>query len=258
MSASSWARRDRGVPAAGGWRRRAPPLRPGSPVPTGWRSDATSTRRVVETAEHGGYPLLDHLRKILDGPIVWAPGVDGAVVLSLRGDDFVLDKRAGPVDRLRLTTTARRCTCISRRASASTSRRPRPRWHWRRERGVRSRAHPDDVSAIRPRTWNSDAMSRCSKPSFDASPRTLSAVAAEGSSTCCSRPVAQGEADVLVHHAHVEPHLVGTTSTSGTRALSIGEPIAAPAITSAARWARPRRARRAAAPPRTRSSAPRG
>src|SRR5205085_11756473 len=31
-------------------------------------------RRVVETAEHGGYPLLDHLRKILEGPIGWAPG----------------------------------------------------------------------------------------------------------------------------------------------------------------------------------------
>ena len=31
-------------------------------------------RRVVETAEHGGYPLLEHLRKILEGPIVWAPG----------------------------------------------------------------------------------------------------------------------------------------------------------------------------------------
>jgi uncharacterized linocin/CFP29 family protein len=45
-------------------------------------------RRVVETAEHGGYPLLDHLRKILEGPIVWAPGVDGAVVVSLRGGDF--------------------------------------------------------------------------------------------------------------------------------------------------------------------------
>jgi uncharacterized linocin/CFP29 family protein len=44
--------------------------------------------RVVETAEHGGYPLLDHLRKILDGPIVWAPGVNGAVVVSLRGGDF--------------------------------------------------------------------------------------------------------------------------------------------------------------------------
>jgi uncharacterized linocin/CFP29 family protein len=43
---------------------------------------------VVETTEHGGYPLLDHLRKILGGPIVWAPGVTGAVVLSLRGGDF--------------------------------------------------------------------------------------------------------------------------------------------------------------------------
>jgi uncharacterized linocin/CFP29 family protein len=45
-------------------------------------------QRVVETAEHGGYPLLEHLRKILEGPIVWAPGVGGAVVLSLRGGDF--------------------------------------------------------------------------------------------------------------------------------------------------------------------------
>jgi uncharacterized linocin/CFP29 family protein len=48
-------------------------------------------RRVVETAEHGGYPLLEHLRKILEGPIVWAPGIDGAVVLSLRGGDFVFE-----------------------------------------------------------------------------------------------------------------------------------------------------------------------
>ena len=48
-------------------------------------------RRVIETAEHGGYPLLDHLAKILGGQLVWAPGVNGAVVLSLRGGDFVLD-----------------------------------------------------------------------------------------------------------------------------------------------------------------------
>jgi uncharacterized linocin/CFP29 family protein len=48
-------------------------------------------RNVVETAEHGGYPLLDHLRKILEGPIVWAPGVKGAVALSMRGGDFVLE-----------------------------------------------------------------------------------------------------------------------------------------------------------------------
>ncbi len=48
-------------------------------------------RRVVETAEHGGHLLLDHLRKILGGPIVWAPGLMGAVVLSQRGGDFILD-----------------------------------------------------------------------------------------------------------------------------------------------------------------------
>ena len=48
-------------------------------------------QRVVQTAEHGGYPLLDHLHKILDGPIVWAPGVKGAVVLSIRGGDFAFE-----------------------------------------------------------------------------------------------------------------------------------------------------------------------
>jgi uncharacterized linocin/CFP29 family protein len=48
-------------------------------------------QRVVQTAEHGGYPLRDHLRKILEGPIVWAPGVSGAVVLSTRGGDFLLE-----------------------------------------------------------------------------------------------------------------------------------------------------------------------
>jgi uncharacterized linocin/CFP29 family protein len=48
-------------------------------------------RRVVETAEHGGYPLVDHLRKIVEGPFVWAPGVKGAAVLSLRGGDFLFE-----------------------------------------------------------------------------------------------------------------------------------------------------------------------
>jgi uncharacterized linocin/CFP29 family protein len=47
--------------------------------------------RVLETSEHGGYPLLQHLRAILDGPLVWAPGVDGAVVVSLRGGDFLFE-----------------------------------------------------------------------------------------------------------------------------------------------------------------------
>jgi uncharacterized linocin/CFP29 family protein len=45
---------------------------------------------VTETTEHGGYPVFEHLRQILDGPVVWAPAVDGAVVLSQRGGDFEL------------------------------------------------------------------------------------------------------------------------------------------------------------------------
>jgi uncharacterized linocin/CFP29 family protein len=45
---------------------------------------------VTETTEHGGYPVFEHLRQILGGPVVWAPAVDGAVVLSQRGGDFEL------------------------------------------------------------------------------------------------------------------------------------------------------------------------
>jgi uncharacterized linocin/CFP29 family protein len=47
--------------------------------------------KVIETAEHGGYPLFDHLAKILGGPIVWAPGLRGAIAMSLRGGDFLLE-----------------------------------------------------------------------------------------------------------------------------------------------------------------------
>jgi uncharacterized linocin/CFP29 family protein len=52
--------------------------------PMGWTG-------IVESAGHGGRLLFDHLRQILEGPVVWAPGVEGAVVLSLRGGDFVVD-----------------------------------------------------------------------------------------------------------------------------------------------------------------------
>jgi uncharacterized linocin/CFP29 family protein len=37
-----------------------------------------------------GYPVIEHVRRLLDGPIVWAPALDGAAVLSLRGGDFEL------------------------------------------------------------------------------------------------------------------------------------------------------------------------
>lgn len=38
----------------------------------------------------GGFPVIENVRRLLDGPIVWAPAVDGAIVLSLRGGDFEL------------------------------------------------------------------------------------------------------------------------------------------------------------------------
>jgi uncharacterized linocin/CFP29 family protein len=59
--------------------------------PYGLAIDPAMYTGIVETAEHGGYLLFDHLRQILGGPLVWAPGLSGGVVLSLRGGDFVLD-----------------------------------------------------------------------------------------------------------------------------------------------------------------------
>lgn len=47
--------------------------------------------RIVETTEHGGYLLFDHLTRILGGTVTWTAGVDGAVLVSARGGDFVLD-----------------------------------------------------------------------------------------------------------------------------------------------------------------------
>ncbi|MCU1490513.1 MAG: bacteriocin [Acidimicrobiaceae bacterium] len=59
--------------------------------PYGLALGPASYTGVVETAEHGGVLLFEHLRHILGGPLVWAPGVEGAVVLSLRGGDFLFD-----------------------------------------------------------------------------------------------------------------------------------------------------------------------
>ncbi|HMD55865.1 MAG TPA: family 1 encapsulin nanocompartment shell protein [Solirubrobacteraceae bacterium] len=59
--------------------------------PYGLALGAEAYTRVLESSEQGGYPLLDHLREIIGGPLVWAPGVHGAVLISQRGGDFVLD-----------------------------------------------------------------------------------------------------------------------------------------------------------------------
>jgi uncharacterized linocin/CFP29 family protein len=45
---------------------------------------------ILETTEDGGYPILERLHLILGGPVVYAPAVDGAVVVSMRGGDFEL------------------------------------------------------------------------------------------------------------------------------------------------------------------------
>jgi uncharacterized linocin/CFP29 family protein len=66
-------------------------LRAGIDGPYGLALGPEPYTRVLQTTEHGGYPLLDHLRKIIGGPLVWAPGVDGAVVVSQRGGDFLLE-----------------------------------------------------------------------------------------------------------------------------------------------------------------------
>ena len=44
---------------------------------------------VSETSDHG-YPIREHLARVIDGEIVWAPAIDGAFLLSGRGGDFEL------------------------------------------------------------------------------------------------------------------------------------------------------------------------
>ena len=46
---------------------------------------------ILASTEHGGYPLAEHLSRILGGDLVRAPGLDGALVVSKRGGDFLLD-----------------------------------------------------------------------------------------------------------------------------------------------------------------------
>jgi uncharacterized linocin/CFP29 family protein len=45
--------------------------------------------QVSETTAHG-YPIREHLNRLVDGEIIWAPAIDGAFVLSTRGGDFDL------------------------------------------------------------------------------------------------------------------------------------------------------------------------
>ena len=45
---------------------------------------------VIESSD-SGYPIQPRLEQILGGPVVWTPGIEGAVLVSLRGGDFLLE-----------------------------------------------------------------------------------------------------------------------------------------------------------------------
>ncbi|HSE76000.1 MAG TPA: family 1 encapsulin nanocompartment shell protein, partial [Dongiaceae bacterium] len=45
---------------------------------------------LTETTDSGGYRVYDHVKRLLNGPVVWSPGIDGAIVVSMRGGDFEL------------------------------------------------------------------------------------------------------------------------------------------------------------------------
>jgi uncharacterized linocin/CFP29 family protein len=44
----------------------------------------------ITGASDDGYPILEHIRRLVDGEIVWAPTIEGGLVLTTRGGDFEL------------------------------------------------------------------------------------------------------------------------------------------------------------------------
>jgi uncharacterized linocin/CFP29 family protein len=44
---------------------------------------------LAETSDHG-HPVLEHVNRIVEGDIIWAPAIEGACVLTTRGGDFDL------------------------------------------------------------------------------------------------------------------------------------------------------------------------
>ncbi|MDP2376912.1 family 1 encapsulin nanocompartment shell protein [Reyranella sp.] len=46
--------------------------------------------RDLASSTDQGYPILNHVQRLIDGDVVWAPGLDGGAVISRRGGDFEL------------------------------------------------------------------------------------------------------------------------------------------------------------------------
>lgn len=50
---------------------------------------AEAYTKLAESNDNG-YPILQHIKRLVDTDIVWAPAIEGAVVLTTRGGDFDL------------------------------------------------------------------------------------------------------------------------------------------------------------------------
>jgi uncharacterized linocin/CFP29 family protein len=50
---------------------------------------AAAYTALAETSDQG-YPVLEHVRRLVDDKIIWAPAIDGAFVVTTRGGDFEL------------------------------------------------------------------------------------------------------------------------------------------------------------------------
>jgi len=50
---------------------------------------ASAYTALAETSDHG-YPVLEHVKRLVDDKIVWAPAIEGAFVVTTRGGDFEL------------------------------------------------------------------------------------------------------------------------------------------------------------------------
>ncbi|MCE2575222.1 family 1 encapsulin nanocompartment shell protein [Komagataeibacter sp. FNDCR2] len=45
----------------------------------------------VNSGDEDGYPVRRHIESIIDGKLIWAPAIEGAFVISMRGGDLALD-----------------------------------------------------------------------------------------------------------------------------------------------------------------------
>ncbi|WP_278102714.1 family 1 encapsulin nanocompartment shell protein [Microbacterium proteolyticum] len=59
--------------------------------PYGMAVGSSEWVEVLGGNDAGGQPLRRHIERILGGDVVWTPGIQGAVVISLRGGDFLLE-----------------------------------------------------------------------------------------------------------------------------------------------------------------------